>query len=198
MRVFHSPGSRSTRVVWTLEEIGAPYDVTVLTLDERRGDEHRKRHPLGRVPALELDDGRVMFESAAICLYLADRFPEAGLAPTPDSADRAFLYQWTVFSMTEFENGVMSLYRARQAEQGDEAETERLAEVARTLEQALDGKQWLLGDTFTVADILNATIASLALKNDFLPSEPYPALADYVERVHARPARERADAVGRE
>src|SRR5581483_8162463 len=97
MHVFHSPGSRSTRVLWTLEEVGAPYDVTVLTLEERRGEQHRRIHPLGRVPVVELDDGRVMFESAAICLHITDLHPEAGVAPAVGSPERPSMYQWLSF-----------------------------------------------------------------------------------------------------
>jgi glutathione S-transferase len=57
VRLYHLPGSRSTRALWTLEEIGAPYELTVMTGEERLGEEHRRRHPLGRGPVLELDDG---------------------------------------------------------------------------------------------------------------------------------------------
>jgi glutathione S-transferase len=108
MRLYHSPGTRSTRVLWTLEELGIPFDITVLTLDERRGPEHRKRHPLGRVPVLELDHGRTMFESAGICLHLADLYPEANLAPVLGATGRAFVDQWLFFAMTELEPAVIA------------------------------------------------------------------------------------------
>jgi glutathione S-transferase len=75
MRVFHREhAGRPVRVVWTLEELGQPYELTVLTGDGGRSEEHRARHPLGRVPVLEDDEGFV-FESAAICLHLADMHP---------------------------------------------------------------------------------------------------------------------------
>ena len=68
------------RVIWTLEEVGAPYELTVMTREEGRGEAHRHRHPLGRVPVLEDDEG-FLFESAAVCLHLGDVHPEAGLVP---------------------------------------------------------------------------------------------------------------------
>ncbi len=71
----------------------------MVTREESGGDEHRARHPLGRVPVLEDDEGRFVFESAAICLHLADLHPQAGLAPVPGTHDRALLYQWTVFAL---------------------------------------------------------------------------------------------------
>ncbi|MGI8712963.1 MAG: glutathione S-transferase N-terminal domain-containing protein, partial [Solirubrobacteraceae bacterium] len=98
MRLYHLPGSRSTRALWTLEELGAPYELTIMNPDERRSPEHLGRHPLGRVPVLELDDGRFIFESAAICLQLGDLYPDAGLLPAVGSTDRALVYQWSVFA----------------------------------------------------------------------------------------------------
>jgi glutathione S-transferase len=115
MRLYHMPRSRSTRVLWTLEEIGVPYELTVVTGDERKSPEHMARHPLGRVPVFERDDGGMMFESAAICLHLADSYPEAGLAPPLRTPERALLYQWCFFAMTELEPPVIQWSRARHA-----------------------------------------------------------------------------------
>src|SRR5215469_17148172 len=92
-RLYYMPRTRSSRVLWMLEEIGAPYDLTQIAGADRRSPEHRARHPLGRVPALELADGTTMFESAAICLQLADLNPDAGLIPPVGSSDRALVYQ---------------------------------------------------------------------------------------------------------
>ncbi len=101
VRLYYMPRTRSSRTVWMLEEIGAPYQLTEIAGVERRSDAHLARHPLGRVPALELEDGTVMFESAAICLQLADLHPDAGLSAPLGSSQRALIYQWVLFSMTE-------------------------------------------------------------------------------------------------
>ena len=102
-RLYYMPRTRSSRVLWLLEEIGAPYELVQLPGAQRRSEEHLSRHPLGRVPAMELGDGTMMFESAAICLQLADLNPDAGLIPPVGSAERALVYQWVLFGMTELE-----------------------------------------------------------------------------------------------
>src|ERR1044071_6850246 len=103
MRVYHREhAGRPVRIPWTLEEIGAPYELVVMSREEGAGEEHRRRHPLGRVPVLEDDDG-TLFESAAICLHLADRHPDAGLAPAPVTYQRALVYQWSIFAPAELE-----------------------------------------------------------------------------------------------
>ena len=103
VRLYYMPRTRSSRALWMLEEIGAPYELTEIAGAERRSALHRARHPLGRVPALELEDGTVMFESAAICLALGDLHPEAGLTAPLGSSERALIYQWVLFAMTELE-----------------------------------------------------------------------------------------------
>ena len=100
-RLYYMPRTRSSRVLWLLEEIGGAYELVQLPGAERRSEEHLRRHPLGRVPALELGYGTMMFESAAICLQLADLNPDAGLIPPVGSADRALVYQWVLLGMTE-------------------------------------------------------------------------------------------------
>ena len=77
-RLSYMPRTRSSRVLWMLEELGAPYEITQIAAAERRSPDHLRRHPLGRVPALELGDGMTMFESAAICLQLADLYLRRG------------------------------------------------------------------------------------------------------------------------
>ena len=82
-RLYHREGAgRPPRVRWALEEVGAPYDFVVMDSEAGRGEEHAQRHPLVRVPVLETDDG-MLFESAALCLHIADLHPDAGLIPAP-------------------------------------------------------------------------------------------------------------------
>src|SRR5258708_18099098 len=103
MRVYHREhAGRPIRVAWTLEELGEPYELVVMDWEEGRGEEHRKRHPNCRVPVLEDDEGYV-FESAAICMHLADMHPQAELIPELGSHDRALVYQWCCFAPAELE-----------------------------------------------------------------------------------------------
>jgi glutathione S-transferase len=191
--VYHSPGSRSNRVVWLLEELGEPYDVVVLDLDTRRGGEHRTRHPLGRVPVIDDGDGPI-FESAAICLQLADLNPAAELIPPVGSHERALVYQWVLFAMTELERANID---ARVA--GDDAERagparERLREIVGAFETALAGRDYLVGDRFTVADVVS--IAVMAAVRRVGAAELGPNVTAYLERVETRPAYQRSLAVG--
>lgn len=196
MRLYHSAGTRSTRVLWTLEEIGVPYEITVLTVEERRGEQHRQRHPLGRVPVLELPDGRRLFESAGICLYLTDRYPGAGLAPPPDAPDRPLLYQWLFFAMTELEPTLIRWMRARR-EGADESEPAESYRARRpVLQQAIADREWLLGEQFSIADIICAKILSIACNNQLDMQDD--AVSAYISRALERPAHKRADAIGRE
>lgn len=185
-RLFYMPRTRSNRVLWALNEIGAPFESSRVASEERRSPEHLARHPLGRVPAFELDDGTIMFESAAICLQLGDLYPESGLLPPPGSSERALAYQWVMFGMTELE---APLYRwigdMRDGATASPA-SERFAEAAEAIAAALAGKTWLLGDQFTVADIICVGVLGSAASRDLL--EPWPILRDYVERGEARPA----------
>jgi glutathione S-transferase len=146
-RVFYMPRTRSTRVLWMLEEIGKPYDAVQVARDDRRSPEHLARHPLGRVPVVELDDGSHLFESAAICLQLADLYPDAGLIPPVGSQERGLVYQWVLFAVNELEG---PLFRWRQELRDNPSDTpsrQRFAHAARAAEDAIGAGPWLLGTT---------------------------------------------------
>ena len=190
------PRTRSSRVLWLLEEIGEPYELTRVAGDERRSAEHLRRHPLGRVPALELGDGTTMFESAAICLQLADLYPAAGLIGPVGSDERAHVYQWVMFAVAELEGPLFRWIRA--LSEGTEGTTESLArdrftQAAAALESALSGRDWLLGGQFTAADVMCASVLQGAFSRELL--SPWPGLEAYVRRGESRPAYARAAAI---
>ena len=191
MRLCHLPGSRSTRVLWMLEEIGAPYELTVITAAERKSSGHLERHPLGRVPVLELDDGRLFFESGAICIQLADLHPDAELIPPTGTTQRGMAYQWCFFAMTELEPPVFQWLRARREGGGECEHAERYRAAAAVLDAALADREWLLGH-FSVADVICAGVAGITYRAELaFESERIRA---YVERAHDRPANQRAAA----
>ena len=144
MRLYHQPRSRSTRVLWLAEEAGAPLDVVVIAREEKSTDDYRKMHPLGRSPAY-VEDGGPVFESAALCLHLADRHPEAGLIAEPGSHERALQYQWCFFAMTELEAPLVDAARQMWKDSGEpdaaivEAAFARFQSGATVVEAALDG-----------------------------------------------------------
>ena len=190
MRLYHSPETRSNRVLWTLEEIGAPYELTFLTREERRRHEHRQRHPLGRVPVMEFDDGTCMFESAAICLHLGDLYPTSGMVPAFGSPTRAAVLQWTFFAMTELEPATLAWARARRAGRDEAGLGERFEETAAGLDRALAHGPWLLGEGFSVADVICAKITRFAFDSGLI--DDLGGLRGYVDRAHQRPASVRA------
>ena len=110
MRLHHQPRSRSTRVLWLLEELGTPFDLTVMSREEKQTPEYRALHPLGRAPVLE-EDGGPIFESAALILHLADQNLDAGLIGPLGSHERGLHYQWCFFGMTELETALMDIAR---------------------------------------------------------------------------------------
>jgi glutathione S-transferase len=187
------PRTRSSRVLWLLAELDAPCELVKLAPEERRSPEHRARHPLGRVPALELDDGTFMFESAAICLQLADLHPEAGLTAPLGSSERALVYQWVLFAMTELEGPLFRWLREMADSSPESSSRERFADAATALEAALEGRDWLVGDRFTVADVMCASVLGGAHERGLLTE--WPGLQAYVERGEARPAHVRSAAI---
>ena len=185
-RLFYMPRTRSNRVLWTLYEIGAPFESTLLAPEDRRSPEHLARQPLGRVPALELDDGTVIFESAAIVLALCDLHPDAELLGAPGSSERALVYQWVFFGMTELEASLYRFMRDPAADAPESRDARHFSAAADAFATALGDGPWILGDRFTVADIVCIGVLGSGNARGLL--EPWPALSDYVARGEARPA----------
>jgi glutathione S-transferase len=195
MRLYHQPRSRSTRVLWLAEEAGAPVEVVVIAREEKNSDDYRAMHPLGRSPAY-VEEGGPVFESAALCLHLADRHPEAGLIGPLGSHERALQYQWCFFAMTELEAPLVDVARELWKESGEpDAERvadrrERFAIGAAVVEAALAGGDHLVGDAFSVADVVVCGVLSFARTAEI--AELPPGLVAYVDGLEARPARQRA------
>jgi glutathione S-transferase len=187
------PRTRSSRVVWLLEELGAPYELTEIRGAQRRSPAHLGRHPLGRVPTLELGDGTTMFESAAICLQLADLHPERGLIAPLGSSERGLVYQWVVFGMTELEAPLFRWIRELGEGTTESPARDRFAQAATAIESALGQRDWLLESQFTVADVICASVLGGAQERGLLAE--WPRLRAYVERCDARPAYAKAAAI---
>jgi glutathione S-transferase len=201
IKLYYIPQSRATRPRWLLEEMGVPYELVRLPgpLAERKASDYVKIHPHARVPALA-DGDTTMFESAAICLYLADKFMDKGFAPALDSPERGPYLQWTVYSMVTLEPPIYQIYRHTDAlpeEQRSQAALAEarasFAEVAGVLEKVLGEQPFIVGKDFTAADVMIGATLNWARNIGLL--EGYPALLDYVKRLNERPAfkRSRAD-----
>jgi glutathione S-transferase len=188
VRVYHRDyAGRPLRVVWTLEELRQPYDLEVMSYDQGRSAEHLARHPLARVPVIEDDEGFV-FESAAICVHLADLHPDANLMPPLGTHERALAYQWSVFAPSELEPPLIeaAIYAEAQPERAQKART-RFAKAAEAVGQSLDGGEYLVGRRFTVADVLIGSALGFTSRVGF-PEVLTPTLKSYVARLQERPA----------
>lgn len=192
MRVFHrAHAGRPVRVAWLLEEIGEPYELAVIAGEEGQSQQHLARHPLGRVPVLEDEEG-FLFESAAICLYLAERHPDAGLLPPPGTHDRALVYQWTIFAPAELEPRLITAatLAARDPERAASARA-RFDAAVEAVSDALGANEYLVGGHLTVADVLVSTALAYTARADMIDALP-PNLKDYLARMAKRPAFMRA------
>jgi glutathione S-transferase len=185
MRVYYRPNTgRPMRVAWALEEIGVSYEPIRVTAEEAQQADHLARHPLGRVPVLE-QDGQTMFESTSLCLHVADQNPDSGLAPPPGSPERGLVYQWALFAMTELEVPVVEWLRFAQTnpERATEGK-QRYEAAAKVLEDQLQGRDYLVGDSLTVADIVTVGVLALAQLGGLVDGTPN--IAAYVERNRSR------------
>lgn len=181
------------RVAFLLEELGVSYERVVLdpTKGENKTPAYLAIHPHGWVPAL-VDGDTIIHETAAICLYLADRFIDKGLAPPLSSLERGPYYQWIVYSVATLEPCIADVYLQldRDPEQRDEAVLssgrERFAASARVLAQALRERPFLLGADLSAADVLVGAMLVWAEALGLLQDQP--VLAAYAGRIRSRPA----------
>ena len=194
LRVYHRVGAgRPIRVVWALEEVGADYELVTMSPEEARSAEHRARHPLGRVPVLEDEQGP-MIESTALVFHVAELYPDAGLLPPPATHERAVVQGWSIFAMTELEAPAIESYRQRETNPEAAAKAAaRCADAVAVLESALSGTPpYLVGSRFSVADIVAGGVLGVAVRVGAI--DPSPTSAAYMESLGARPAWQRASA----
>ncbi|MFL5824702.1 MAG: glutathione S-transferase family protein [Solirubrobacteraceae bacterium] len=192
LRVFHRErAGRPLRIIWVLEEVGEPYELTVMTREEGSGEDHLARHPLGRVPVLQDEEGFV-FESAALCLHLGDLHPGAGLVPPLGTHDRALVYQWACFAPAELEPPLFELWiQAKRDPPRAEEARKRFFAATDAVEGALDGAEFLVAEKFTVADVMVGS-ALLFTTRAGIADQLSPSLTGYLGRLGQRPAFQRA------
>jgi glutathione S-transferase len=193
LTLVHAPRSRSSRFIWLLEELGAPYEIKLASI--RRGDgsgaaDAANPHPHGKVPAL-IHDGVTIFESAAIALYLTDAFPEKELGPRIGDKLRGPYLTWLAYYTGVLEPAFVSKFMNVEVPRGT-AGWVNADEAMAPVTAALESGPYLLGETFSAADILYGSTFALFLGNPLLPETP--TLRAYVDRCASRPAHARAAA----
>jgi glutathione S-transferase len=191
--LFHAPRSRSSRFIFLLEELGAPYEIKIV--DIRRGNgtgalDPVNPHPHGKVPAI-LDDGKLVFESSAVALYLTDKFLQAGIGPLVGDAKRGAYLTWLAYYAGVMEPAWVSAWMKTEVPRGTSGWV-KTDEVMDYVNATLNKGPYLLGEQFTAADILVGTTFALFLGSPLL--EKTPLIEAYVKRVVERPAHARAQA----
>ncbi|HYH99437.1 glutathione S-transferase family protein [Hyalangium sp.] len=194
MKVYFAPETRSLRPRWILEELGVPYELSKLDLmkGEHKQPEYMKVHPLGVVPALDTGEF-TMFESAAIVMHLADKYPEKGLTPAVGTQERAEYYQWILLAMTEAEPPLITILLNTvifpEAERQPAAigpASQRFKVVASVIDKRMQGRDYIVGNTFTAADVVMTGVLRLGDRLGQLGD--FPGLQAYVKRQLERPA----------
>lgn len=189
---YTNPRSRGRIVRWMLEEVGQPYRTEVLEYGATmKAPAYLAINPMGKVPALRHGDA-VVTEAAAICAYLADAFPQAGLAPPPGDRLRAPYYRWMFFAAGPIEAAVSnkSFGFVVPAERESTIGYGSIDRVMKTLEEAVSSKDYLVGDKFSAADVYCGYALGFGLM--FGAIEKRPAFENYWKRLSARPAFARA------
>jgi glutathione S-transferase len=190
---YTNPQSRGRIVRWMLEEVGAIYDTQVVEYGEpMKSPEYLAINPMGKVPAIS-HHGAVVTECAAICAYLADAFPDAGLAP-PVRA-RAAYYRWLFFAAGPLESALMDQSRGIVVPDDKQVMVGygNLRATLDTLEQAVSGNAYIAGETFSAADVYVGAHVGWGLQ--FGTMDKRDAFLSYAERVSNRPAFARANEI---
>lgn len=190
--LYHHPMSRAAGVLWTLEEIGEPYELRPVDLLKggQKAADVVALNPMGKIPVL-VDGDAVVTEAAAIAIYLADRYASGRLAPRLDEPERGTYLRWILFAPSVIEPGSVAKaagweFRAGTAGWGDHAA------MLATIDHAIAGREFLLGDRFSIADVVfGGTLRYMVRFKMLAPSATVEA---YLGRLAARPALQRADA----
>jgi glutathione S-transferase len=194
VKLYYFPRTRAFTSLWMLEEIGQPYEIARVDL---RAPGHptaayRKINPMGKLAGFEDDNGCAMGETAAILLYLADKFPEAGLAPAIDDPQRGRFLQWLMFPATTMEP-VMTEKRLKLTPNTSQSGWGDYDRAMGALEAALQPGPWLQGDRFTAADLYVSSHLNYGMQFGMIDRRPI--FDAVVERATARPAFRRASEI---
>jgi glutathione S-transferase len=189
--LYHHPFSRAAGVVWALEEVGQPYQLTFVDIQKsaQKESDFLKLNPMGKLPTLT-DGDAVITESAAIDLYLADRYALGVLAPALDDPRRGTYLRWSFFAPSVIEPG--SLARAQKWDfKPSQAGWGEYDAMITAISGAVAKGPFLLGEMFSMADvILGGTLRFMTMVSMMKPT---PEIAAYLEKINARPALQRAD-----
>lgn len=203
MKLYYIPTTRAVRPRWLLEELQVPYELIDVTMEMTRQPEYRQLHPHGKVPVL-VDGDVTLFESAAICAYLADKYPEKGFAPLPAAKERGLYYQWLFYAGLTLEPPVEQymfhalpnlpekvLPKEDQTRVSPAIAQQWFKTVCEPLNALLSSQAYLVANRFSVADIVTGGVLVWALRLKMMEEES--PVKIYLQRLMARPAFQKAD-----
>ncbi len=187
MKHYFNPMSRGATTAWMLTELDAPHEQVIIDFaaGDQNAPEFRAINPMGKVPAL-VDGDAVVTETAAICAYLADKYPEKGLAPPPGSTERGKYYRYLFFPGTTLEPLLSVVSLGGETGNPISMGWGDMPRVMATVEAMTPETDWAMGERFTAADVVFG--GSLAFFSGFKMLEPSTKVTAYVERIQARPA----------
>lgn len=194
MKLYWCPQTRAARAVWLLEEAGVPYERVHIDIRDpvaRKNPAFRAASPMGKVPALE--DGAVrIWDSGAICAYVADQYPKSGLAPPIGSPDRGAYLMWLMYTNSVIEPAMGEKYLKNPVNTSQNG-WGSWDQMLDTLRAGLEHGPWILGERFSAADVLLGMSCNFLRMFKMLTDEP--VLVAYADRCAARPAFQRAQAL---
>ena len=185
--LFHRPKTRSSRFLFLLEELEAPYQIKLVTTRTRDGTgavDPANPHPHGKVPAIS-DDGVIVFESPAIAIYLTDKFPKNRLGPLVGEPERGAYLSWLCYYTGVLEPAFTSKFMNVEVPRGT-AGWVAVEEAMPAVIDVLSKEPYILGDRFSAADVLYATTFAMFGRTPMMPKST--VIDDYVKRVVVRPA----------
>jgi glutathione S-transferase len=203
LRLYYARQTRSIRPRWLLEELGAPYELVRLDLSvgDQKKAEYLTLNPNGTVPTL-VDDDLILFESAAIVQYLADKYPKAQLAPAVGTAARGKYYQWIHYAMNTLEPPAITIFLHTTGTPMGRPQHERipqlvpdaraqLAAAVKVVDDALAGKRFIVGDAFSAADVMMGSMLGWCMILGMIGNDATNVQA-YLAGLGTRPAVARA------
>lgn len=192
MKLYGFGPTRSLRALWALNELGAEFEFIPVNLmaGEARRPEFLRLNPAAKLPVL-VDGDMVLTESAAIVMYLAEKYPAKGLMPT-DLKERAQAYRWTLFAVTELEQPLWRITKHtflypedKRLPEDVTLAREEFKAMAAVLERHMDGRQFIVGDKMSIADCVTAYVMDWGNEVDLI--DGFPNLKAYLARMYARP-----------
>ncbi len=189
MKLYYSPGACSLAPHIVLREAGHAFDLIKVDIPNKKtehGDDYWKINPKGYVPALALDSGEVLTEVGVVCQYLADQKPGSGLAPQAGTMARYHLMEWLNFVATEVHKQIGALFNPKMTPEMKEVQLGVIERRLNALEKMLDGKDYLMGERFSVADAYLFTVLNWSRIHK-IDMAKWPKIQAFMARVAGRP-----------